>query len=264
MPIKVAISGIGKMSQEVLAAVCRDPDLEPVAVVSRSVTEDSIVLPGGSVSVPSFSDPQRLLGTIKPDVLVDFTNADWTPQVSSLAIDAGVRLVIGTSALPDSFIDDLKVRCEEEKLGAVVAANFAVGATLMIYLARIMGRFFDSAEIIEMHHEKKVDAPSATSLATARSLVEGRGGPFEELFSDGAAMAKSRGDKSEGVVIHSVRLPGLVAHQELVLGGPGETLTLRHDTVDRTSFMPGVCLSIREVMKRDELVIGLEKLIGLA
>lgn len=263
MPIKVLVSGTGAMGREVLAAVCSEPDLEPVGVLTRSAAEEYLSLPDGSGLVPFGADPASLFSRTRPEVVVDFTNAEWTPRVAREALEGGARLVSGTSGLSESFLHELERECRERQIGAVVAANFAIGAVLMIHLAKIAGRFFASAEIVERHHDGKADAPSGTAIATARSMAAAREGPFQQALTKRETLPGSRGASLEGIAIHSVRLPGLMAHQEVVLGGPGQTLTIRHDSLGRESFIPGVLLAIREVMSRQELVIGLERLIGL-
>ncbi|MFQ6019889.1 MAG: 4-hydroxy-tetrahydrodipicolinate reductase, partial [Dehalococcoidia bacterium] len=179
MPIKVLVSGTGKMGREVLSAVCRDPDLEPAGVLSRSAVEEYLSLPDGSGLVPFAADTAALLLRTRPDVLIDFTDAECTPKVARAALEAGTRLVIGTSGLSEAFLGELEKECQERRLGAVVAANFAIGAVLMMHLAKIAGRFFDHAEVVEMHHEQKVDAPSGTALATTQGMVAARGKPFD-------------------------------------------------------------------------------------
>ena len=144
----------------------------------------------------------------------------------------------------------------------MVAPNFALGAVLMIHLAGIAARYLDHAEIIELHHHLKADAPSGTALATAKAMAVARGKPFHRPPETGKTSA-SRGEDVEGVTLHSVRLPGLLAHQEVLLGGPGQTLSIRHDTISRECFMPGVILAVREVVKRQGLVYGLDTLLGL-
>ncbi len=263
MPIKVVVSGTGNMGREVLATACREPDLEPVGVLERWTHEEYLSLPDGSGLVPFGAEPAPLFARTRPDVVVDFTNAEWTPTVAREALEAGARLVIGTSGLSDAFVSELGRDCHERKLGAVVCANFALGAVLMVRLAAIAGRFFDYAEVIEMHHEGKADAPSGTAIATARAMAQARQGPFVRPPAPQENVAGTRGGALEGVTIHSVRLPGLVARQEVILGGPGQTLTIRHDSISRESFMPGVVIAVREVMGRQELVLGLERLIGL-
>ena len=264
MTTRVLVSGSGRMGREVLAAVARQPDMQPVAVVDFFAREEYLSLPEGAGLLPFGADPAALIQRTGPDVVVDFTNAEWTPRLAREALEAGVRLVIGTSGLPDGFLKDLEGECRKRGVGAVVASNFALGAVLMQHLARIAGRFFDYAEVIELHHESKVDAPSGTAIATAKGMAEERGKPFVRPPTERENLPGTRGGELGGVTIHSVRLPGLVAHQEVILGGQGETLRIQHDSISRESFMPGVLLAIREVLNRNELVLGLDRLIGLA
>jgi 4-hydroxy-tetrahydrodipicolinate reductase len=261
--IRVAVSGTGNMGREVLLAVCREPDLEPVGVLEKFSSEDFLSLPDSSGLVPMGADAAGLLGRVRPEVVVDFSNAEWAPIAGRAALDVGARFVSGTTGLSDEFVAEMERECRERKLGAVLAANFAIGAVLMMHLAKLAGRHFDYAEIIELHHEKKADAPSGTALATARAMLSARGRPFERPPTAKETLAGTRGGAVDGIGIHSVRLPGLVAHQEVILGTLGQTLTIRHDTTSRESFMPGVLLAIKEVMNRQELVVGLDKLIGL-
>jgi len=263
MTIRVLVSGSGKMGREVLAAVCREEGLEPVGVVDLYADGDSIPLPDGAGDVPLGSDPAVIIEQTRPDVVVDFTNAEWTPRLAEAALVAGVRLVIGTSGLEDDFVRRLEAECENRKLGAVVASNFALGAVLMQHMAKTAARFYSSAEIIELHHDQKVDAPSGTAIATAKGMAEGRGKSFDRTETQRENLPGTRGSDVSGVTIHSVRLPGLVAHQEVIFGSPGEILTIRHDTLGRESFMPGVLLAVRHVMQHPGLVVGLDRLIGL-
>lgn len=264
MAIRVVVSGTGNMGRQVLAAVAAEPDLEPVGALEKFSSEATIALPGGADAVPLSADPPALLDATKPDVVIDFTHAAWTPLVVEAALDRGVRLVIGTTALPEAWVDELARRCKEQGVGAVLAANFAIGAVLMVHLAKVAARFFDAAEIIELHHDRKADAPSGTALTTAREMLAARGRPFERNVPERETLAGTRAGELDGVTIHSVRLPGLVAHQEVIFGGLGQTLSVRHDSTGREAFIPGVLLATREVMRRRELVRGLEELVGLA
>jgi 4-hydroxy-tetrahydrodipicolinate reductase len=179
------------------------------------------------------------------------------------ALDAGVRMVIGTTGLSSNLLADLESGCKEKGLGAVAASNFAIGAVLMMHLARIVARHLDHAEIIELHHDQKADAPSGTAIATAQAMLAGRGRPFQRPSTQKETVPGTRGGQMDGISIHSVRLPGLVAHQEVIFGGTGQTLSIRHDSTGRESFMPGILLATKEVMNYSELVRGLDALIGL-
>jgi 4-hydroxy-tetrahydrodipicolinate reductase len=263
MTIRVLVSGSGKMGCEVLSTVSREEDIKPVGVVDLYADVGSIALPDGSGELPFGSDAAALIERTRPDVAVDFTNAEWTPRLAEAALAASVRLVIGTSGIGDEFVGHLRQECEKRQLGAVVAPNFALGAILMQHMAKTAAPFYASAEIIELHHDQKVDAPSGTAIATAKSMAIARGKPFARAQTQRENLPGTRGGAAEGVTIHSVRLPGLVAHQEVILGSPGEVLTIRHDTMGRESFMPGVLLAIRHVMEHSGLVVGLDRLIGL-
>lgn len=262
--IRVIVSGSGRMGAEVLAAVWRTAGLEPVGVLEKFAREDQALLPDGAGTVPQSAEPETIIRATRPDVLIDFTVNAWTERVAPVAVAAGVRPVIGTTGLSEGFVTQLGEQCSRVGVGAFIAPNFAIGAVLMMHFAAIAGRYFDVAEIIELHHDKKIDAPSGTALATARQMAAARGRPFDHPETEKFTIPGSRGGVEGGVTVHSVRLPGLVAHQEVLLGGLGQTLTLRHDSTSRESFIPGVVLAVREVMNRKELVIGLDRLMGLS
>ncbi|MBI4187364.1 MAG: 4-hydroxy-tetrahydrodipicolinate reductase [Chloroflexi bacterium] len=260
-PIKVVVYGaLGRMGQEVVNALCREPEMQVTGAVELKSSQDHLPLPGGSGAVPLSADLDYILTTCQPDVLVDFTVARATVSAARVATKRGVNLVIGTTGLTTDDVEEIGRLATAHKVGAVVAPNFALGAVLMVHLARIAARYLDYAEIIELHHHQKADAPSGTALATARAMVQARGKPFERTPGQDKP---SRGEQVDGVSIHSVRMPGLLAHQEVLLGAPGQTLSIRHDTISRECFMPGVILAVREVVKRKGLVYGLDALLNL-
>ena len=262
-PIRVVVQGaLGKMGREVASALCREPETKVVGAVELQVAEDRLPLPNGSGAVPFSSNLDYLLTSCQPDVLVDFTTAQATMPAVRIATKQGVNLVIGTTGLTTDELNEIDRLSQAHQVGAVVAPNFALGAVLMIHLAKIAAKYLDYAEIIELHHHQKVDAPSGTALSTAKAMAIARGKPFYHPSEQGKASA-SRGKQVEGVTIHSIRLPGLLAHQEVILGGPGQTLSIRHDTISRECFVPGVILAVKEVIKRKGLVYGLDLLLGL-
>ena len=175
----------------------------------------------------------------------------------------GVAPVVGTTGLPDALIAETRAACARERLGGVIASNFALGAVMLMHLATIAAPFFDAVEVIEQHHAGKADAPSGTAVTTARMMREARASDFQRNVAERETVAGARGAELAGVTLHSVRLPGLVAHQEVIFGGTGETLKLRHDSMSRESFMPGVLRAIRAAPTLDHLVIGLDRLLGL-
>ncbi len=262
--VKVLVHGaLGKMGQEVLRALCRDPELEAVAGVDIRAEGEELLLPDGSRSIPLSADLEATLRRNPPDVLVDFTTVEATMSAVRTVAKHNVRLVIGTTGLSAADLDEIKSLCQRQGIGAVVAPNFSLAAAVMIHLARTAARFFDYAEIIEMHHEQKADAPSGTALATAREMVESRGKAFVHASATSESIPGCRGGEFEGVALHSVRLPGMLAHQEIILGASGQTLRIRLDQISREAFMPCVTLAIKKVGELKEAVFGLDKLLGL-
>lgn len=262
-PIKVVVHGaLGKVGREVVNAVCHEPEMQVVGAVELQVSEDYLPLPDNSGTVPFSSNLDHILAACQPDVLVDFTIAQATMPAVRVATKQGVNLVIGTTGLVDDELSEIDRLAKAHQVGAVVAPNFALGAVLMIHLAKIAAKYFNYAEIIELHHHLKADAPSGTALSTAKAMAAARGKPFCRPPERKEASA-SRGKQVEGIGIHSVRLPGLLAHQEVILGCPGQTLSIRHDTISRECYMPGIILAIKEVVKRQGLVYGLDTLLGL-
>lgn len=261
--IRVVLTGpTGKMGREVLLALCNDPDVEPVGALSRTVT-GPIPLPIGSRSIACGADVGSLLDQVKPNVLVDFTNVEYAMPAARESVRRGIRPIIGTSGLSAQDVQELTDLCKTAGVGGVFAANFALGGIVMMHLVNIAARFFEYAEILEMHHEAKADAPSGTAIATAKAMAAARGQPFKTAQTEKVTIPGSRGAEVEGIPLHSLRLPGLLAHQEVVLGAAGQTLRIRHDTISRECYMPGVLLAVKEVMKRKDLVVGLDRLLGL-
>lgn len=261
--VKVIVHGaLGKMGREVVNAVCLDPETKLVGAVDINIKEDYLLLPDGSGRVPLSSDLDSIIAAQKPDVLVDFSLAKAAMPAARTATRRKVHLVVGTTGLTPADLEEIDRMTKAAGTGAVVASNFALGAVVMMHLAKVAAKYFDYAEIIELHHHLKLDAPSGTALTTARSMAKARGKPFL-VPSDKDVTLKSRGEQVEGVALHSVRLPGLLAHQEVLFGIAGQTLSIRHDTISRECYMPGVLLAIKEVHLHQGLVNGLAPLLGL-
>ncbi|TET17020.1 MAG: 4-hydroxy-tetrahydrodipicolinate reductase [Dehalococcoidia bacterium] len=261
-PIKVVIHGaLGRMGREVINALCHEPEMQVVGAVELQVAEDYLPLPDSSGAVPFSSNLDYILTSCQPDVLVDFTIAQATMPAVRIATNQGVNLVIGTTGLTANELIEIDRLSIAHQVGAVVAPNFALGAVVMMHLAKVAAKYFDYAEIIELHHHLKADSPSGTALSTAKAMAEAKGKPF--YIPEQRKTSNSRGEQAEGVAIHSVRLPGLMAHQEVILGGPGQTLSIRHDTISRECYIPGVILAIKEVVKHKGLIYGLDALLGL-
>jgi len=262
-PIRAVVHGAsGRMGREVINTLCHEPEMQVVGAVELQVSTDHLPLPNSSGAVPFSSNLDYILTTCQPDVLVDFTTAKATMPAVLTATRHNVNLVIGTTGLTADELREIDRLAIEHEVGAVVAPNFALGAVLMMHLAKVAAKYLDYAEIIELHHHQKADSPSGTALSTAKAMAQARGKPFYYL-SEQEKKSGSRGEQVEGVTIHSVRLPGLLAHQEVILGGPGQTLIIRHDTSSRECYMPGVMLAIKEVVKHKGLVYGLDTLLGL-
>jgi len=261
--IKVVVHGaLGRMGREVTNALCQEPNTKVVGAVDLNASENNLALPDGSGNIPLSTKLKDILDAEPPDVLVDFTLAPATIPAVRIASEKKVNLVIGTTGLTSDDLEEIDRLTRDNGVGAVVAPNFALGAVLMIHLAKIAGKYLDYAEIIELHHHLKVDAPSGTALLTARAMAQARGKPFDRPAAK-EGRKPSRGEEAEGVSIHSVRLPGLLAHQEVILGTSGQTLSIRHDTIGRECYMPGIILAIKEVLKQKGLVYGLDALLGL-
>ena len=257
MVIKVAVAGPrGKMGREAVATVIKNEKFLLVAVLDYKQETECL-----GDNIPIFTSLDLLIEQTEPDVLVDLTIPSAVFEHAMTALDYGVRPVIGTTGFTDLQLDTLRNKVEEVQVGCIIAPNFSIGAVLMMKFAQTAARYLPNVEIIEMHHDQKVDAPSGTAIKTAQMIQQTRtsmeqGHPGEEEIIPGA-----RGAKMDGMHIHSVRLPGLVAHQQVLLGGEGQLLTLRHDSFDRASFMSGIVLSINEIMERDVLIYGLEDII---
>lgn len=259
--IKAVVNGAsGKMGQVVAATLAKEPDIQVVGGVDVKVSGDSMTLPSGKV--PLSTNLEAILTSQKPDVLVDFTVASAVPGTARTATKHGVNLVIGTTGLKNEDIAEIGKLAKAANVGAFIAPNFALGAVLMMHLAKLCSKYFDFAEVIELHHEQKMDAPSGTALVTAREMAKARGKPF--LRPAETEKWLSRGQLVEGINVHSVRLQGFVAHQEVIFGGLGQTLTIRHDSTGRDSFLPGIIMAVKEVGKHKGLIYGLDALLGLS
>jgi 4-hydroxy-tetrahydrodipicolinate reductase len=247
-PIRVGVLGArGRMGAQVGRAVEAAGDLELVAAID-------------------VGDPMSGLVDAAAEVVVDFTHPGAVMDNLRFCVDHGVHAVVGTTGFDSERLDTVRSWLGDRPgLGVLIAPNFAIGAVLSMRFAQLAARFYESAEIIELHHPRKADAPSGTAARTAELIAAERAraglGPAPDATTQERPGA--RGADVDGVRVHSVRLSGLVAHQEVLFGTDGETLTIRHDSLDRTSFMPGVLLAVREIAHRPGLTIGLEPLLDL-
>jgi 4-hydroxy-tetrahydrodipicolinate reductase len=261
--IKVVVYGAsGRVGQEVVKAVCQEPETVLVGAVDIKASADKLSLPDGSGAVPFSTDLASILDSCRPDVVVDFSAGGATMPAVRTCAGRGVHMVIGATGHSAGDITEMESVTKTRKIGIVLAPNFALGAVLMMHLAKIAGKYFDHAEIIELHHDRKADAPSGTSKLTAQGMLEARGKPFLPPTVPGED-SPSRGRSFDGINIHSVRLPGFMAHQEVILGGDGQTLRIRHDQISREAFMPGVIMAVKEIVRNPRFIYGLDKLLGL-
>lgn len=244
--LKVAVVGArGRMGSEAVRAVEAADDLDLVAALDAGDPIESL---------PSDTE-----------VVVDFTTPDAVMATLEHCIDRGIHTVVGTTGFTAERLAALRERLGDSGTGCLIAANFSIGAVLMMHFAEQAARFYESVEIVELHHPDKVDAPSGTAARTAERIAVARAeaglGPVPDATTSDPGGA--RGAVVDGIHVHGVRLRGLVAHQEVLLGDPGETLTLRHDSFDRVSFMPGVLAAVRAVPSRPGLTVGIDDVLGL-
>ena len=235
--------------------------MQPIGGADSAAADGVIPIPDGSGEIPVAKNLADVIGGA--DVVVDFSSADGAAAVMRTAAANGVNVVIGSTGITDAIYQEAAALADEHNVGIIIAPNFAVGAVLMTALAKQAARFFDYADMTEMHHEAKIDSPSGTAIAIANAAIEGKGGPFTAPQSEKELVGGARGADLGGVSIHSARMPGRVAHHELTFGALGQTLTIRHDSVNRESFMPGVILAVNEAVNRKGLTVGLENIMGI-
>lgn len=266
MTIRVAIAGArGKMGQEAVHTVMKNEKMELVSVLDYKEIGETLAntaLFPASYQVPVYLDLEKLHAETKPDVLVDLTSPESVYKHTKAALQLNIRPVVGTTGFSDEELEELTTLAKDSKIGCIIAPNFAVGAVLMMKFAEQAARYLPDIEIIEMHHDQKLDAPSGTAMKTAHLISSERPVHEQGHVKEKETLWGARGANYDGMRIHSVRLPGLVAHQQVLLGGDGQLLTIRHDSFNRGSFMSGVVLSIETVMEKEQLIYGLEHIIG--
>lgn len=262
--IKVIINGaLGKMGRETVKAVLSDPELELVGMAdlkSRGETLAEITGSdsGGKLTVVSEAD--QLIESLKPDVVIDFTSPQAVFDNTRSFLKLGVSCVVGTTGLSEMELNQLEKIALDKGVGVAVIPNFAIGAVLMMKFAQEAARYFPDVEIIELHHPQKLDSPSGTAIKTAELIKESRPAQAPRGVKEIEKIPGCRGGDAGQVHIHSVRLPGFVAHQEVIFGGIGQSLTLRHDSYDRVGFMPGVVMVVKKIPGIKGLVYGMENL----
>jgi len=264
MPINIILAGPrGRMGQEAIQMIENVSDFNLVAVIDHKNGGTTLneIVDVSSAKVPVFENPVDCFENIEADVFIDLTTPETGYKHTKAAINHNLRAVIGTSGFTEENISELKELAAQKEVGCIIAPNFAIGAVLMMKFSEMASKYFPDVEILDMHHDKKVDAPSGTATKTAEMIRNTRiskqqGHPDEKSTIEGA-----RGAEIDGMHIHSVRLPGLVAHHEVIFGGPGQLLTIRHDSLSRDSFMQGIATSVYKVMEMNDLVYGLENIL---
>ncbi|MBR3120799.1 4-hydroxy-tetrahydrodipicolinate reductase [Oceanobacillus profundus] len=264
MTINIILAGPrGRMGQEAVNMVNQESDFKLVACIDRKnggkEVKDIAGLP--PLHVPVYENAKECFEAVKADVFIDLTVPEVGYYHTKLALENNIRPVVGTTGFTDEQLNELAELAKSSNLGCIIAPNFAVGAVLMMKFSQMAAKYFSDVEIIEKHHDRKLDAPSGTAKKTAELIRQSReykkqGHPDEEETIRGA-----RGAEMDGMHIHSVRLPGLVAHQEVIFGSPGQTLSIKHDSLNRESFMDGIKLSVNHVMDMKELAYGLENIL---
>lgn len=256
--IKVGVTGaLGRMGQEVVKAVVKDDETALVCAVDKLETGKNVF-----ENINIESDIVKSIEVNKPDVIVDFTEPSVVFKNAKLYLKNKVKPVIGTTGLTDEQIEELRKLSTENNTGCLIAPNFATGAVLMMMFAKMAAKYFNNAEIIELHHNQKKDAPSGTAIKTAKMMAEANSNFKMGNIKDTELIQGARGAESFGNInIHSVRMPGFVASQEVIFGANGQVLTIKHDTSNRECFMPGVILAIKHVYKENDFVFGLENIL---
>ncbi len=258
----VIIGAAGRMGQESVRAITAAEDLELVGGIGHKEL-DSIGADLGEIAgikplgIKLSDNLKDCIQRTKADVALDFTIPSAIFNNANICLDCGVRPIIGATGLSNEDLKELEKKANYLSSSILVAPNFTIGAVLMIEAAKKFAKYFDGVEIIELHHDKKVDAPSGTAIKTAKEISK----ILEKKSKDLNPSAKARGDLVENIRIHSVRLPGILANQEVIFGGQGQSLSIKHDTLDRSAFMPGVLLAIRKIIDKKGLIYGLENLL---
>ncbi|MBR5555076.1 4-hydroxy-tetrahydrodipicolinate reductase [bacterium] len=248
--IKVAVCGaLGKMGQEVVAAVEASDDMQLVAKIDIASSE-------------MYRTIEEAARVEEIDVLVDFTQPKSIYENALYCLNNGIKMVIGTTGLTDEQIDNLKKLSAEKNTGCLIAPNFSTGAVLMMMFAKQAAKYFDNAEIIELHHNQKKDAPSGTAIKTAQLMAEANSDMAKGNCAEVETIEGSRGGTSyANIHIHSVRMPGYIASQEVIFGASGQILKVRHDSMDRKCYMQGVLLAVRHTFKENDFVYGLDNIL---
>ncbi len=266
MTKKIAMFGIcGNMGAAISRELVKENDLELVAGFDvKNIGEDIGEFLSGSKSGCRIYDSYPEIIKMAPDIIIDFTVAGSAKKTISWAIENNINIIVGTTGFSKEDLKQIEERAGNSKSKVLIAPNFSIGAVLMIKISRMIAKYFDDCEIIELHHDKKKDAPSGTSISTAEQISKSKVFNSSKLKEgETECIGGSRGGFSNGIHIHSIRLPGLLAHQNIIFGTRGQTLSIRHDSMDRLAFYPGIMLAINNLDRLPNYTFGLEKLVEI-
>lgn len=262
MTIKLILAGPrGKMGSEALHMIHNEENFQLVACLDKE-TDEKPVFPDG-MHAPIFNDAETCFNEVQADVYIDLTIPEIGYNHTKLALQHEIKAVVGTSGFSETEIQDLTSIANKHHTGCIIAPNFALGAVLMMLFSKMAATYFPDVEIIEKHHDNKIDAPSGTATKTVEMIKETRAAKAQGHPEEYEIVAGARGAEYDGIHVHSMRLPGLVAHQEVVFGSNNQLLTIKHDSFHRSSFMDGLKLAIKEVISLNSLVYGLENVMEL-
>lgn len=265
MSVKVGVIGaLGKMGREIVNAVLAENGLDFVCAVDLNLKGEDIgtVINNKPCGVLIESDLDKALETSKPDVVIDFTQPSVIFENAKKILNKKIKMVIGTTGLKDDQLDELKNISEKNNTGCLIAPNFSIGAVLLMMFSEQAAKYFDNAEIIELHHNQKKDAPSGTAIKTAKMMAEVKNTFTKDNCPEVETIEGARGGNSYAdIKIHSVRMPGYIASQEVLFGSQGQIFTMRHDSMNRTCYMSGIMLATKYIAENNKFVYGLEKIL---
>lgn len=257
--LKVAVVGaLGKMGKEVVKTVLESKELELACAIDVCRVGENVC---GSKNIVIESDIESSFSLHKPDVVVDFTQPDTIFEHVKTYLNMGVKSVIGTTGLSNAQLSELKTLSEEKNTGCFIAPNFTTGAVLMMLFAQTAAKYFNNAEIIEYHHNQKKDAPSGTAVKTAQLMAQVNKNLADGNCAETELIEGSRGGVYENIHLHAVRMPGFMASQEVIFGAPGQILKIRHDSVNRECYMPGVVMAVKNIVETNKFTYGLENIL---
>ena len=263
---KIAMFGIcGKMGTSMTKELLKEKDMEVICGFDKlNIEKDMGCILGIGENNKKIFNRYEDVRNLNPDLIVDFTNAEAASETITWALNEGIDIIVGTTGFKKDELVKIEKRANKSRSKVFIVPNFSIGAVLMIKISQMIAKYFDGCEIIELHHDRKKDAPSGTSIFTAQQISQTKEFNSARLKDDEIeTIGSSRGAFSDGVHIHSVRMPGFLAHQNVIFGTQGQTLSIKHDSIDRSSFYPGLLLAVRKINKMPNYTYGLDKILDL-